>query len=63
MKLKMIKMEILAASIGKKSFSDNKIKENFDSLLQTILKEKPNGIKGNFILAAFLHQQWEFLIN
>ena len=44
----------LGASIGKKSFADNKIKENFDSLLQTILKEKPSGIKGNFINAAFL---------
>ena len=44
----------VSASIGKKSFSDNKIKENFDSLMQTILKEKPNGIKGDFILSAFL---------
>jgi len=44
----------LAASIGKKSFSDNKIKENFESILESITKEKPVGIKGNFILSAFL---------
>ena len=44
----------IATSIGKKSFSDVKIKENYDSLLETILKEKPNGIKGDFILSAFL---------
>ena len=44
----------LGASIGKKSFADNKIKENFDSLLQSISKEKPSGIKGNFIQSAFL---------
>ena len=44
----------IGLSIGKKSFSDIKIKENFDALLDTILKEKPNGIKGNFILSAFL---------
>ena len=44
----------VGASIGKKSFSDIKIKENFDALLDTILKEKPNGIKGDFILSAFL---------
>jgi len=44
----------VGASIGKKSFSDNKIKENFDSLMQGILKEKPKGIKGDFILSAFL---------
>ena len=44
----------IAASIGKKSFSDIKIKENYDLFLQTILKEKPKGIKGDFILSAFL---------
>jgi len=44
----------VGASIGKKSFSDNKINENFNSLIQTIFKEKPNGIKGDFILSAFI---------
>ena len=44
----------ISASIGKKSFSDTKIKENYDSFKQTILKEKPSGIKGDFILSAFL---------
>jgi len=44
----------VGASIGKKSFPDNKIKENFDSLMQTIYKEKPNGIKGDFVKSAFI---------
>jgi len=44
----------VGASIGKKSFSDNKIKENFNSLIQTVSKEKPTGIKGDFILSAFI---------
>ena len=44
----------LGASIGKKSFSDNKIKENFDTFIKTISKERPSGIKGNFILSAYL---------
>ena len=44
----------IAASIGKKSFSDVKIKQNFDSFLETIKKEKPTGIKGDYILSAFL---------
>ena len=44
----------LSASIGKKSFSDTKIKENYDNFKQTILKEKPIGIKGDFIISAFL---------
>ena len=44
----------VGVSIGKKSFQDNKIKANFDSLIQTIYKEKPSAIKGDFILSAFL---------
>jgi len=59
--LKMGQIEIkndkdgnIGASIGKKSFSDIKIKENYDSFLQTLIKEKPKGIKGDFILSVFL---------
>ena len=44
----------LGASIGKKSFADSKIKENFDSLMEKITKEKPSGIKGDFIQSAFI---------
>ena len=44
----------IAASIGKKSFSDDKIIQNFNAFIQTIQKEKPTGIKGDFILSSFL---------
>ena len=44
----------IAASIGKKSFSDDKIKQNFDAFLDTIKREKPSGIKGDYILSAYL---------
>ena len=44
----------LSASIGKKSFNDSKIAENYEAIKQAILKEKPKGIKGDFILSAFL---------
>ena len=44
----------VGVSIGKKSFPENKIKENFDSLIQTVTKEKPNAIKGDFIRSAFI---------
>jgi len=44
----------VGASIGKKSFSDIKIKENYNAILETIKKEKPRGIKGDFILSSFL---------
>ena len=44
----------ISASIGRKSFVDKKIKENYEAFKQTILKEKPINIKGDFILSAFL---------
>ena len=44
----------VSASIGKKSFSDSKIMENFNALIQTIKKEKPNGIKGDFIVSTYI---------
>ena len=44
----------VVASIGKKTQSDTKIKENFNIVLDTINKEKPAGIKGNFILSCYL---------
>ena len=44
----------VGASIGRKSFSDLKLKENYDAFMKTLLKEKPTKIKGNFILSAYL---------
>ena len=44
----------VGASIGKKSFDDKKIINNFNTLIQTIQKEKPNGIKGDFIVSTYI---------
>ena len=44
----------VGASIGKKSFPNNKLSENYSALIETVAKEKPNGIKGDFILSAFI---------
>jgi len=44
----------IAASIGKKSFDDKKIIDNFNTLIQTIKKEKPSGIKGDFIVSSYI---------
>ena len=44
----------LTASIGKKSFDNKKIIDNFNALIQSIQKEKPNGIKGDFVLSSFI---------
>ena len=34
----------LALSIGKKNFDDKKLKENYDTVIQTLKKDKPKGI-------------------
>ena len=44
----------LTASIGKKSFDNKKIIDNFNALIQSIQKEKPNRIKGDFVLSSFI---------
>ena len=44
----------VSASIGKKSFPENKIKENYTSFIETLKKEKPSGLKGDFIISTFL---------
>ena len=41
-------------SIGKKSFSDENLIKNFNAVVDTIIKEKPVGIKGNLVKNAFI---------
>ena len=44
----------VGASIGKKEFLDNKIIENYNLFLDSILKMKPSGIKGDFVSSIFI---------
>ena len=44
----------IALSIGNKSVSDENLIRNFNAVLDVISKEKPSGIKGNFIKSAYL---------
>ena len=44
----------IGASLGKKSFPDSKIIENYKAFMEVIQKEKPNGIKGDFIMSSYL---------
>jgi len=46
---KVDKSGIIHASIGKVSFSADKIKDNANELLNTIVKLKPSGAKGEYI--------------
>ena len=44
----------LASTIGRKSFSTEKLEENFSHFIDVVKKEKPDTIKGEFILNAFI---------
>ena len=41
-------------SIGKKSFSDKNLIKNFNAVVDTIIKEKPTGVKGNLVKNVFI---------
>ena len=44
----------LASTIGRKSFSTEKLLENYNHFIESIKKEKPDTIKGEFIKSSFL---------
>ena len=44
----------LASTIGRKSFSTEKLLENYNYFIESIKKEKPDTIKGEFIKGTFL---------
>ena len=44
----------LASTIGRKSFSNEKLLENYKHFIDTVKKEKPDTIKGEFIKSAFI---------
>ena len=44
----------LASTIGRKSFSTEKLLENYNHLIESVKKEKPDTIKGEFIKGIFL---------
>ena len=44
----------LASTIGRKSFSNEKLLENYKHFIDTVKKEKPDTIKGEFIKNVFI---------
>ena len=44
----------LASTIGRKSFSNNKLLENFNYFIESIKKEKPDAMKGELIKNIFI---------
>tara|TARA_B100000242_G_scaffold184420_1_gene132515 strand:+ start:706 stop:1392 length:687 start_codon:yes stop_codon:yes gene_type:complete len=45
----------LASTIGRKSFSNEKLLQNFNHFIDSVKKEKPDTIKGEFIKNIFLN--------
>lgn len=43
------KFGIIHTVIGKKSFDDERLKENFNALMNAILRAKPSGVKGQYV--------------
>ena len=44
----------VAFSFGKTKQSNEQLEKNFNAVFEVILKEKPNNIKGNFILSSYV---------
>ena len=44
----------LASTIGRKSFSTEKLLENYNFLIESVKKEKPETIKGDFIKGTYI---------
>ena len=44
----------LASTIGRKSFTTDKLMENYNHFIESVKKEKPDTIKGEFIKSSFL---------
>ena len=44
----------LASTIGRKSFSSEKLLENYNHFIESVKKEKPDTIKGEFIKSIYL---------
>ena len=44
----------LASTIGRKSFSTDKLLQNYNYLIESLKKEKSDNIKGDFIKSAFI---------
>ena len=44
----------LASTIGRKSYSTDKLLENYNHFIETLKKEKPESIKGEFIKNTFI---------
>ena len=48
------KTNIVHVPVGKASFTEEKLKENFDAVMEAIIKEKPSAVKGQYLRSITL---------
>lgn len=48
------KTSIIHVPIGKKSFGDEKLKENLDAIMEAVIKAKPAASKGRYLKSIFI---------
>ncbi len=48
------KTNIVHVPVGKTSFADEKLKENFDAIMDAIMKAKPSAVKGQYLRSVTL---------
>ena len=48
------KTNIIHVPVGKASFSEDKLQENYDALMETIVKAKPSALKGQYLKSITL---------
>ena len=53
------KSNIIHVPIGKASFTEEKLQENFDALMEAIVKAKPSALKGQYLKSITLTSLWD----